>query len=92
MRDERPFVESKKHTRPPASQQPQIIYTAHGVLVDGTHHFDGQVRISDPSSESPLPLNPLHPIKSSPLSYHGRQRCTSTVRATKEGAGLLVRL
>ena len=39
------------------------------------------------SSESPLPLNPMHPT---PISYRGRLRSTSTVRA-KEGAGLLVR-
>ena len=41
--------------------------------------------------ESPLPLNPSHPIKSIPMVHHGRRRSTSTVRAAKEGAGLLVR-
>ena len=41
--------------------------------------------------ESPLPLNSLHPIAPSPMSYQGRRRSSSTVRAAKEGAGLLVR-
>jgi hypothetical protein len=43
------------------------------------------------SSESPLPLNPTHPTYPTPMSYHGRGRSTSTVRAAREGAGLLVR-
>ncbi|PPQ99503.1 hypothetical protein CVT24_005294 [Panaeolus cyanescens] len=48
-----------------------------------------------PPSEYPLPL-PLDsppPSKTSlePISYQGRIRSTSTVRAAKEGAGLLVR-
>ena len=42
-------------------------------------------------SESPLPLNSPHPIKSSLMTYDGRQSSTSTVGAAKEGAGLLAR-
>ena len=43
------------------------------------------------SSESPLPLNTMHPTHFTSVSYHGHRRSTSTVRAAKEGAGLLVR-
>jgi hypothetical protein len=45
-------------------------------------------------SESPLHLNPTHSsnrMHSTLMSYHGRRRSTSTVRAAKEGAGLIVR-
>ena len=41
------------------------------------------------SSESPLPLNLTH---SAPISHDGLRRNTDTIRATKEGAGLLVRV
>lgn len=41
------------------------------------------------SSESPLPFNPTH---SAPISYDERRRNTGTVKTSKEGAGLLVRV
>ncbi|KAF8808047.1 hypothetical protein BYT27DRAFT_7211658 [Phlegmacium glaucopus] len=43
------------------------------------------------SSECPLPPNPPQTIKPSPMSYHGRRRSTSTVRAAKE-TGLVRRV
>ena len=42
------------------------------------------------SSESPLPLNPTHSAPS--ISYDGRRRNPGTTKASKEGAGLLVRV
>ena len=41
------------------------------------------------SSESPLPFNPT---QSTPISYGRRRRNTGTVKASKDGAGLLVRV
>ncbi|KDR85562.1 hypothetical protein GALMADRAFT_369987 [Galerina marginata CBS 339.88] len=42
-------------------------------------------------ADGPLPIDGTHPPKSAPISHPGRQRSTSTVRAAKEGAGVLVR-
>ena len=42
------------------------------------------------SSECPLPLNPVDPTHPTSMSYRGRRRSTSTLRAAKEGAGLLI--
>ncbi|KAF8956079.1 hypothetical protein BDZ97DRAFT_221650 [Flammula alnicola] len=47
---------------------------------------------SVPLSDSPLYTTDIpQPTKSAPISHPGRQRSTSTVRAAKEGAGVLVR-
>lgn len=44
-----------------------------------------------PLSDTPLYMDPPPPTRLEPLSHPGRQRSTSTARAAREGAGVLVR-